>query len=100
MLQHNLVQALRRFDRVGLLVYPLQLLQGSTLGLNTSGKLAGIFNVREGFAVLPEEVPEDHLEEIPSDKDPKVVGRDGVQSDRGCEMTDETDGADHEARQS
>lgn len=48
---------------------------------------------------IPEEVPENDLEDIPTDEDPEVVGGDVAQTDGGGELGDETDGADKEARQ-
>ena len=48
---------------------------------------------------IPEQPPEHDLKEIPTDEDPEVVGGNVAKTDGRGELTDETDGADHEARQ-
>lgn len=48
---------------------------------------------------IPEEVPENDLDDIPTDEDPEVIGGDVLETDGGGKLGDETDGADNEARQ-
>lgn len=49
---------------------------------------------------LPEEVPEDGLDNVPADKDPEVVGRNVRETNGRSKLADETNAADHEAGQS
>lgn len=49
---------------------------------------------------LPEEPPTDRLEDVPTDEDPEVVGRNIFETNGRSKLTDKTDAADHEAGQS
>lgn len=48
---------------------------------------------------LPEEVPENGFDNVPTDEDPEIVGRDICHTDGGRKLTDKTDAANHEARE-
>lgn len=78
--QHDRVDLERGLDGVGLVVDPLELLEGATLGLNTK------------------EVPGEGLNEIPADKDKDVLVLDVSESDGRAELVDEGDGVDDETR--
>lgn len=108
LLHDNLVQAEGSLDWVGLLVHPLQLFESTALRLDTEVNGVSIDksswaegNGLVGLKVIniPEHPPEEDLNEIPTDKDPEVVGGNVAETNGRGELTDETDGADHEAGQ-
>lgn len=53
--------------------------------------------VGNGIVNVPEEVPENGLDNVPANKDPEVVGRNVMKTNGGSKLADETNAADHEA---
>lgn len=79
-LDNDLVHLLGGCNRVGLVVEPLELFQGTSLGLDA------------------EKVPDDGLDEIPADKDVDDILGNVLEADGQGELVDEADRTDNDAR--
>lgn len=94
---------LRSLDGLGLVVYPLELFEGSALGLDAERYIMlAIMQRQEDDAQmwqdLPEEVPEDGLDDVPADEDENVSVANVAQRNGTAELVDEPEDSDDDAR--
>lgn len=93
---NDLDDLLGSLDGVGLVVHPFELFQGSTLRLDTDRQLASQSESQD----LPEEVPHERFEAIPTDKDVDVLVAQVLQPDRSRKLVDESNSVDDDSRRS
>lgn len=103
LLYNNLVATLGCLDRIGLLVEILELLEGTTLGLDTVIVSKVYFYFPSDYILgrlvvdIPKEIPKRGFDNVPAYEDPEIVRANILERNGRGELRDETGAADEEA---